>query len=546
MRTNQYWPHGHNRFKLKQNHSTWTQPEGFDTDVYVYNSLTRQKEKLLLQRKNLATWYVCGPTVYDSSHLGHARTNVQFDIIRRILTDIFEIDIIQVLNITDIDDKIIARAEKEGINMAEISKKYKYEFFNDMAALNVLPPNYAPHVTDNIETIIQYIDRIMKNGCAYATPTGNVYFDVSTSPQYGKLHPKEALTESTDSEKRSSHDFALWKAAKPREPFWESPWGKGRPGWHIECSAMASKMFGEKIDIHSGGEDLLFPHHENEIAQSEAHYGCDQWVNYWLHTGHLYLQDQDEKMSKSLKNVILISDFLETYTSDHFRLLCLLTHYKKRMAYHDDALVAVTSLLQQIESFFQNSEAYIDGHLNCKEISEAEVLSRLAKTKSEVKTDLADDFNTSKAVKNILDLVKFLNSQLMTPQENVCGRSPVSVLAVSDYVKKIFKTLGMNLGQQESSIENTILQNQMSHVLDGSLKLRNEVRQFIFHPPKELSFGTEFGRLTSKEKKKKKFEIFQPLLKASDDLRKSLSSVNIQIMDYESGSSWKIISHKNK
>lgn len=538
----------HNLLKYQRNHSSWIQPEGFDTNINVYNSLTKQKDKLILQRKNVATWYVCGPTVYDSAHLGHARTNVQFDIIRRILTNIFEIDIIQVLNITDIDDKIIAKAAKKGISMTEVSRKYEHEFFNDMAALNVLPPTLVPHVTDNIDTIIQYIDRIMKKRCAYATPSGSVYFNVPASPHYGKLHSKESpTTESIDSEKQNPLDFVLWKAAKPGEPFWESPWGKGRPGWHIECSAMASKIFGDKIDIHSGGEDLIFPHHENEIAQSEAHYGCDQWVNYWLHTGHLYLSQQNEKMSKSLQNVILISDFLKSYTSDQFRMLCMLTHYRNRMAYQDNVLVAVTSLLQQVESYLQNSEAYIKGHLKCKSISEAEVFSRLEKTKTEVKIALADDFNTPKAMKNILELVQFLNSQLSTSQENIiCSRSPVSVSAASLYIKNIFKILGINLGQQENSLESSFLQHQMSCVLDSSLKFRNEVRQFIFDPPKDLSFGTDYEKLTTKEQKKKKFQIFQPLLKSSDNLRKEFSSANIQVMDYENSSSWKIISHKIK
>ena len=289
--------------------------------------------------KNLVTWYMCGPTVYDSSHLGHAKTYICFDIIRRLMTDYFGYNVKLCMNITDIDDKIIARSNEQKRDWNELSRHWETEFFKDMEALNVRLPNVITRVSEYVPEIITFIDQIVKNGYAYES-NGSVYFDVlkfANEPNhtYAKLEPtsfgdaqklKEgegALSAATEGDKRNAQDFALWKKSKPGEPLWESPWGPGRPGWHIECSAMAHEIFKEfPIDIHSGGCDLRFPHHDNELAQSEAYYGCDNWIRHFWHTGHLHIDNL--KMSKSLKNFLTIRDILANYSARQVRFLFLM------------------------------------------------------------------------------------------------------------------------------------------------------------------------------------------------------------------------------
>nr|XP_025730390.1 probable cysteine--tRNA ligase, mitochondrial isoform X2 [Callorhinus ursinus] len=266
----------------------WLQPAGHDTGVKVYNSLTRRKEPLIVGSVDAASWYSCGPTVYDHAHLGHACSYVRFDIIRRILTRVFGCNIIMVMGITDVDDKIIHRAAEMNVSPASLANLYEEDFKQDMAALKVLPPTVYLRVTENIPQIISFIEGIIANGHAYPTAQGNVYFDLqSRGDKYGKLVSvvPGPVGEPVDSDKRHASDFALWKVAKPQEVFWASPWGKGRPGWHIECSTISSLVFGSQLDIHSGGVDLAFPHHENEIAQCEAFHQCRQWGNYFLHSG---------------------------------------------------------------------------------------------------------------------------------------------------------------------------------------------------------------------------------------------------------------------
>ncbi|MCL4139843.1 UNVERIFIED_CONTAM: hypothetical protein GTU68_046492, partial [Idotea baltica] len=277
------------------------------------------------------TWYNCGPTVYDSAHIGHALCFVRLDIIKRILQDIFHLNVVQVTGITDVDDKIIARTKELNTCVQTLTQKYEKEFFKDMAKLNVLPPSIAPRVTEHIPQILSFVAKIMEKGLAYDVGQGTVYFDTESYGRYGKLvkqNEKEIIQIFSDSRKKSIRDFVLWKgAAKDDCITWDSPWGPGRPGWHIECSAMASRFFGEELDLHSGGIDLLFPHHENEEAQCCAHHTRDQWCNYWIHTGHLHIKG-NTKMSKSLYNTISIQKFLEEHSANTFRLYCLFSHYR--------------------------------------------------------------------------------------------------------------------------------------------------------------------------------------------------------------------------
>nr|CAD7412776.1 unnamed protein product [Timema poppensis] len=312
-----------------QSNAKWILPSGHDTNIYVYNCITKKKVPLILKNPNYASWYMCGPTVYDSAHIGHACCYMKFDIIRRILCNHFDINVVMVMGITDIDDKIIHRAAELGEDINTLTRRFEAEFHEDMAKLNIKPATIITRVTDFVPRIISFVQEIVDKGNGYVTADGSVYFDTSQFDRYGKLFPVSMNEEPAQPavDKKSPLDFALWKGAKPNEPSWLSPWGPGRPGWHIECSTMASAMFGRTMDLHSGGVDLLFPHHENEEAQSCVHHGVSQWVNYWLHSGHLHLKG-DTKMSKSLKNTISIRDFLTKFTANEFRVFCLLSRYR--------------------------------------------------------------------------------------------------------------------------------------------------------------------------------------------------------------------------
>ncbi|HIC7356768.1 TPA: cysteine--tRNA ligase [Legionella pneumophila] len=309
--------------------------------LHLYNSLTRKKEPFVSLRPGKIGMYVCGITVYDHCHLGHARSMVAFDVIVRYLRS-QGFDVTYVRNITDIDDKIIARASERGVSINELTAQYIEAMNNDTHALNILPPDHEPRATGHIETIIRLIQRLLDNGNAYISENDDVCYEVDTFPEYGKLSHKdiEGLVSGSRveivKEKRSPLDFVLWKKAKPGEPSWPSPWGEGRPGWHIECSAMAMHELGEQFDIHGGGLDLQFPHHENEIAQSEAATG-KPFANYWLHVG--MLQVNGEKMAKSIGNFYTIADVLKEHHPEVIRYFLLSSHYRSPLNYSEDNLL---------------------------------------------------------------------------------------------------------------------------------------------------------------------------------------------------------------
>lgn len=304
--------------------------------------------------------------------MGHARTYVSFDILRRVMTDYFGYNIKQVMNITDIDDKIIRKAIDENIEFTEISRKYETEFLEDMRRLNVALPDVITRVSEYVDEIVAFIERIIQNGYAYES-NGSVYFDVkryssTENHTYAKLEPtsvdnKELLAEgegvltSATTDKRYEADFALWKKSKPGEPKWSSPWGEGRPGWHIECSAMAASIFKTyPIDIHTGGVDLRFPHHDNEIAQSEAYYNCDNWINYFYHTGHLHIEGK--KMSKSLKNFITIKHILKEYNHRQVRFLFLIHTWSSLMNYQTEkSMPEAVAKERKFTEFFRSVKA---------------------------------------------------------------------------------------------------------------------------------------------------------------------------------------------
>ncbi|XP_023570956.1 probable cysteine--tRNA ligase, mitochondrial [Octodon degus] len=513
-------------------------PAGCDTGVRVHNSLTGRKEPLVVARADAVFWYSCGPTVYDHAHLGHACSYVRFDVIRRLLTKVFGCSVVMVMGITDVDDKIIRRASEMDVSPVTLARLYEEDFKQDMAALKVLPPTVSLRVTETIPQIIAFIQGIMGHGHAYATERGNVYFELrSRGDKYGKLSgmvPCPA-TEAVDSDKRYAGDFALWKAARPGEVSWASPWGHGRPGWHIECSTIASAVFGSHLDVHSGGVDLAFPHHENEIAQCEAFHQCAQWGNYFLHSGHLHVKGQGQKMSKSLKNYVTIKDFLQSFSPDVFRLFCLRSSYRSAIDYSDSTMLEASHVLRGLASFVEDARAYIRGQLAGGPVSEAELWDRLSRTQATVQAALADDFDTLRAVDAILDLVRLGNRQLRVASEGLGGpRSPAVLGATVAYVEQFFETVGISLASQQCHAQCVAGDSStatLHSVVDELVRFRLKVRQFALDT-----------QAATGDARRQQLQERQPLLDACDTLRQDLAAHGISIKDRSSvASTWELL-----
>lgn len=518
----------------------WQRPQGQDTGVQVHNSLTGKKEPLIVARADAVSWYSCGPTVYDHAHLGHACSYVRFDIIRRILTKVFGCNVLMAMSITDVDDKIIRRANEMNVSPTSLARLFEEEFKQDMAALKVLPPTVYLRVTENISQIISFIEGIIAHGHAYSTAKGNVYFDLhARGDKYGKLVnmvPGAAAEPAVDSDKRHTSDFALWKAAKPQEVFWASPWGDGRPGWHIECSTMASEVFGSQLDIHTGGADLAFPHHENEIAQSEVFHQCQQWGNYFLHSGHLHVKGKEEKMSKSLKNYITIKDFLQAFSADVFRLFCMRTSYRSAIDYSDSTLLEAQHLLLGLASFVEDARAYVKGQLTCGPVEEDVLWERLASTKEAVKAALANDFDTPRAVNTILDLVHHANRQLKAvSKEAGSPRSPTVLGAIISYVEQFFETVGISLADRQC-ISGDSSSATLHCVVDEVVRFRLKVRQYALATPGATG-----------EVRRQQLQERQPLLEACDALRQDLATHGINVKDRGNmTSTWELLDPRTK
>ncbi|XP_023282675.1 probable cysteine--tRNA ligase, mitochondrial [Seriola lalandi dorsalis] len=517
---------------------TWTKPSGFDTGLKTFNSLTKQKEPLILAREGVATWYSCGPTVYDHAHLGHACSYVRFDLLQRILSRMFGVTVIHAMVITDIDDKIIRRGLEENVSPTMIARLYEDEFKRDMLSLKVVPPVVYLRVTENVHHIISFIKGIIRNGHAYSTEEGDVYFDIqSIGDRYGKfVGAVDSQGEPGGSSKRDSRDFALWKRSKPEEPYWESPWGRGRPGWHIECSTVASCVFGSQLDIHSGGIDLAFPHHENEVAQSEAYHQCGQWANYFLHSGHLHLKGSSEKMSKSLKNYITIKDFLQSYSVNEFRMFCLSTKYRSAIDYSDSSMVAACSSLGTISTFIHTAQAYMTGQLQCSPVQEAALWDSLAETKSSVLTALADDFDTPRALGALMNMVYHGNRQLQpVSTSGGAARSPAVFGAMVRYLTDVLDVFGIDLlhSQQADLLSSG---GRLQAVVEQMTHFRTEVRAFALGQLKDRTDGTprKIGPPTDGAL----------LLRACDSLRSDLAPLGVLIQDRGATSTWEITEGK--
>ena len=409
--------------------------------MQVFNSQTRKKEPLIPLEEGKIKMYVCGPTVYDFFHIGNARPFIVFDVLRRYLEHRgYEVTFVQ--NFTDIDDKMIRRANEEGITVKELGDRFIAEYKKDAAALGIRPATIHPRATEHIAEIIDMVRTLEEKGYAYELD-GDVYFSVDKDPGYGKLSGQaldsleSGARVDVDTGKRNPADFALWKAAKPGEPSWDSPWGKGRPGWHIECSAMSRKYLGDTFDIHAGGKDLLFPHHENEVAQSECCTG-KTFARYWMHNG--FINIDNEKMSKSAGNFFTVRDILKEYQPMDIRMFMLSAHYRSPVNFSRDMMAQAHTSLQRILTAAENlrflKEHSADKPLTAEDEALAAQMEECAKHFDEA---MDDDLNTADAVGAIFDLVRLVNT-------NLDGNSPKALIEKAD---SILTTLTDVLGLQK-------------------------------------------------------------------------------------------------
>jgi cysteinyl-tRNA synthetase len=409
----------------------------------VYNTLSRKKEEFLTLEPNKVKMYICGVTVYSDAHIGHAMFALVFDIVRRYLA-FRGYDVRQVINFTDVDDKIINRANMLGMDPHILAETYIVAFRKHLADLNILPATVNPRATQEMPQIIHMIEGLISKGYAYPAKNGDVYFRVTKDPDYGKLSGRriEDMQAGTRSEviedKEHPMDFAVWKASKPGEPAWKSPWGNGRPGWHIECSAMNLSHLGEQIDIHGGGNDLIFPHHENEIAQTECFTG-KPFARYWMHNG--MLQMQGEKMSKSLGNLVTIDEFLSKHEADDLRMMILNGSYRAPLSYSDDIVDSAQRGLNRLRSALRPALAGSTGapEETIKWLNDQSELAR--KTFIEA---MDDDFNSSGGLAALFELVRVIN----TARDN--WATDTELKFAQETLQSLTSVLGLRLGEKKA------------------------------------------------------------------------------------------------
>ena len=420
----------------------------------IYNSLTRTKQEFKPITPGKIGMYVCGVTVYDLCHIGHARTFVNFDVIVRYLRYAgYEVKYVR--NITDIDDKIIKRANERGISAHDLAEQFIVEMHKDFDALNIKRPDIEPKATDNITEIVNFVQKLIDNQHAYVAESGDVLFDINSFKEYGKLSGQK-LDElqagariEVEKTKHNPLDFVLWKMSKPGEPSWESPWGAGRPGWHIECSAMNNKYLGKEFDIHGGGSDLIFPHHENEIAQSCCA-NKTPYVHYWMHSGMVMINE--EKMSKSLNNFFTIRDVLETYDAETIRFFLLSGQYRSPLNYSQENLDKARAALNRLYTTLRDTQAVEpDG-------TEDEYTAKF-------KEYMDDDFNTPGAISVLFDLAKQINKESGETAQKLAGR-----------LKQLASVLGI-LEQDPNKFLTTGAKDDDVEQIEALIKQRNEARK---------------------------------------------------------------------
>lgn len=425
----------------------------------LYNSLTRKKEEFIPIDEGKIRMYVCGPTVYNYFHIGNARPFLIFDTFRRYMEYRgYEVNYVQ--NFTDVDDKIIRRAQEEGMDSLEVSEKYIEEYFKDADALGIRRATHHPKVTDTIPDIIAYIEKLIEKGNAYVSD-GDVYYDTSTFETYGKLSGQSlddleaGARIEVNEQKRHPADFALWKAKKPGEPSWSSPWGEGRPGWHIECSVMSTKFLGETIDIHAGGQDLIFPHHENEIAQSEA-YSDKPFARYWMHNG--YININNEKMSKSKGNFFTVRDILAQYEAEVLRFFILSAQYRNPINFSEELIMQASNGLERLYNAKENLLYAVEtGEDVPLTVTEAEILSGLERHKVRFIEAMDDDLNTADAIAAIFELVRDINSNLQGAPTKAFAENAYALLME---LAGVLGILGREKGGLDAEIEALIAERQ--------------------------------------------------------------------------------------
>ncbi|MDO8964234.1 MAG: cysteine--tRNA ligase [Coriobacteriia bacterium] len=422
----------------------------------LYNTLSRSKEDFVPREEGRVSMYVCGPTVYNHIHIGNARTFLSFDVIRRYLEH-RGLDVRFVQNITDVDDKIIKQANEEGVPAADVARRYADAFLQAMADLGVKKPTAQPRATETIPEMIAMVERLIERGHAYAVD-GDVYFAVRSFDGYGKLSGRDidelevGARVAADERKSDPLDFALWKAAKPGEPHWPSPWGEGRPGWHLECSVMSEMELGLPFDIHGGATDLIFPHHENEIAQSEAATGTP-FVRYWMHGG--LLQVNAEKMSKSLGNFMLLRDVLESYPVPVVRLLMLQTHYRSPLDFSTDRLDEARTAYDRLANLVRTvrwtrSQPAPGGGAPADD--SAALQKALVDTRTRFDADMDDDFNTAGALGAVFDLSRQANG-FVSAHQRVLSVADLAMLGrVQNEVTELLSVLGVTVGEEPDEL----------------------------------------------------------------------------------------------
>ena len=431
----------------------------------LYNTLTRRKEEFIPINGNKVNMYVCGPTVYNFFHIGNGRTFIVFDTIRKYLEYRgYKVNFVQ--NFTDIDDKMIKRANADGITVKELGDKFIDEYYKDADALNLKRATVNPRATEFMDEIIKFVEELIDKGYAYEVD-GDVYFETKSFEEYGKLSGQnlEDLQAGAridiDERKKDPMDFAIWKKQKPGEPAWESPWGMGRPGWHIECSCMAYKLLGETVDIHAGGFDLIFPHHENEIAQSECRTG-KPFAKYWMHAAFLNVDNQ--KMSKSLNNFFTAREVLQKYDAEVVRLFMLSGHYRNQLNFSEELLESSKSALERVYNAIGNLESLLD-EVQKEEVdnAESEYIKVLEDYKNKFIEKMDDDFNTADAISVIFDMVRDINT-------NITSNSSKEIIS---FVLNLIRELGAPLGIAQKSTK-VNLENEIEELVNKRQQARKE------------------------------------------------------------------------
>lgn len=457
--------------------------------IQIYNTLTRTKEPFETIKPQKVSMYVCGPTVYDKAHVGHAMSVLVFDIIRRYL-EYRGYDVRHAMNYTDVDDKIILRANAENIDPYALAERYIDQFKDHLRDLNILPATVYPRATQEIDQIIEMVDGLIEKGHAYEAK-GDVYFFVTSDDDYGKLSGRKledmqsGFRINVDERKETPMDFALWKASKPGEPAWDSPWGPGRPGWHIECSAMSLHHLGEQIDIHGGGNDLVFPHHENEIAQTESYTG-KPFARYWVHNGMLQLSG--EKMSKSLGNLITIEEFLSEHKADVLRMMVINSSYRSPLTFNDETIGHAESALARLRSALRPSTRN-QGSV------ETRLPAQIEATQRGFQEAMDDDFNTAGAMGHLFDLVRSIN------QARDMGLADEELAGAQKMLVELTSVLGLQLDKQSET-------SQAGPFVDLLINIRQQLRS-------------------------------QKLWALSDQIRDQLAELGVIIEDQVDGTTWR-------